>query len=517
MATLDRSSERQSLAFASLILLALAIVLAGAVALPPSAALLAAAALVGFAHRRLLRWDVLVGALIAVILFVPVRRFVIPSGLPFQLEPYRILISFVVIGWGLSLLGDSRVRLRRTGFEAPLFLIVVATFASVAVNGDRVIENSALVAKSLTFFASYLLFFFLVVSVVRSRATVDSLLKLLVAGGAFIAFWAIIESRTQLNIFDQIADRLPLVEPTRFAAEDPRSGRFRAVASAEHPIALSAALALLFPIAIYLTQKFSRLWWLAAALLVVGTVATVSRTGIVMFAVMALVYLKLRPHHARRFILPALLPAFLAIHFALPGTLGTLKDSFFPKGGLVAEQSSRNPWDKVGGNRLADIAPTLRQWSDRPVVGQGFGTRQVTWEGQKPPNAIILDDQWLALLVETGALGVIGWLWLFARFIRRTSYASRDPGPDGWLYAGLAASGMAYAVGMFTYDAFSFVQVTFLLYILAAFSAVLFALDEVVPARVLGRRRSAVASAQRPHPAVAKVNDYLTYTRDGRR
>ena len=42
----------------------------------------------------------------------------------------------------------------------------------------------------------------------------------------------------------------------------------------------------------------------------------------------------------------------------------------------------------------------------------------------------------------------------------------RNPSVKGWLYAGLAASVLAYAVGMATFDAFSFVQVTFLFFTL---------------------------------------------------
>jgi O-antigen ligase len=99
-----------------------------------------------------------------------------------------------------------------------------------------------------------------------------------------------------------------------------------------------------------------------------------------------------------------------------------------------------------------------------PLVGVGFGTRVFSSERR---NAPILDDQWLGTLLDTGTLGISGWLWLFIRFIRRAGRAAkRDRSREAWLPMAFAASIAAFAVGMFTYDAFSFIQVTFVMYML---------------------------------------------------
>src|SRR5947208_6482048 len=60
-------------------------------------------------YRRLLRWEALLTGLILVVLFVPIRRYTLPGGLPFQLEPYRLLTIFIALGWLCSLLADPRV------------------------------------------------------------------------------------------------------------------------------------------------------------------------------------------------------------------------------------------------------------------------------------------------------------------------------------------------------------------------------------------------------------------------
>jgi hypothetical protein len=49
--------------------------------------------------------------------------------------------------------------------------------------------------------------------------------------------------------------------------------------------------------------------------------------------------------------------------------------------------------------------------------------------------------------------------------------AKRDTSDRGWLLTALAASVASYAVGMFTYDAFSLHQVTFLVFILLGMAA----------------------------------------------
>src|SRR5205085_6909289 len=65
-----------------------------------------------------------------------------------------------------------------------------------------------------------------------------------------------------------------------------RGGRPRAYASAEHPIALGAAFAMLIPLALYLAKQLGkRRWWVCLGLMVFGLFATVSRTGFLMLIV----------------------------------------------------------------------------------------------------------------------------------------------------------------------------------------------------------------------------------------
>jgi O-antigen ligase len=460
------------LALGALSLLALTVLAGGSLLeLTPLLAVLVVAIT---AYRLLYHWVTPIAGVILVVLFVPIRIYKLPGSLPFDLEPYRLLVALVFIGWGTSLLIDRRVRLRRTMFDTPLAIIVAAAFASVLANPTQVNALGSYVVKSLTFFLSFVLLFYLIVSVIRSERQVAILTRVLVLGGTIVAAAAILERRTGYNVFHHLQGVIPGLRLEGDPGEEVRAGRLRVMGSAQHPIALGAVFVMLVPLAIYLMKSCSRRsWWaLAAGVLFLGTLATSSRTSIIMLAVVGLVFLALRPVETRR-LWPVLVPAIVVVHFVLPGALGTVRGAFFPQGGLVAEQSNVQGDQELANGRLADIGPSLDEWSRRPVLGEGLGTR-ITGFTESFVNARILDDQWLGTLLETGIVGVAGWLFLLVRSVRRLGReAKADRSPRGWLMASLAASIAAFGVGMLTFDAFSFIQVTFLFWILLAFGAAL--------------------------------------------
>jgi O-antigen ligase len=424
------------------------------------------------AEERL--WRAPLVALLLVILFIPIRRYTMPADLPFELEPYRLLVVALAVCWFLALLADPRTRLHSSGLEAPLFSFTLAALGSVLVNQTRVeaLRLDANVVKTLTFFASFVVVFYFVVSVARRMSLIDLAIRVLVVGGGVLAVCAVVESRTGFNLFDHLEGRVPFLQLSFPAEIPPRGARLRAYASAQHPIALAAALVMLVPLALYLARSTARRrWYLVAGVLAVGALSTVSRTSIVMLVVVILVFLWLRPRETLRW-WPVLVPAVVVVHLAIPGTIGTLRSAFFPQGGLVAEQSA--------AGRIEDFAPSRAEFARQPFLGQGYGTRQVTGEQR---NARFLDNQWLGTLLETGLAGALSLLWLFVRAIRRASRAAKqDATSRGWLLTAIAASVMAYAVGMFTFDAFSFIQVTFLLFILLGLGSILVSQESPSPA-----------------------------------
>jgi O-Antigen ligase len=444
---------------------------------------------VALAHRALTRWRNLVAATLLVILFIPIRRYGFPAALPFELEPYRVLIALVAVAWVFSMLVDPHVRFRRSIIDLPMAVMLLVAAASIAVNSDRLATAGlgSLALKSMTFLFSFVVFFYFIVSVVRRPKDVDFLLGIFVAGGAVVAASSLVELWSGFNVFDHLDRVFPvLVKTTLDTGGLERGGYKRVFGSAQHPIPLGALFALLVPLAVYLYQSTKKKTWLAAGfLLCFATVATVSRTGVLSLLVVALVYLLLRPADMLRY-WPLLLPVLIAVKLAMPGVLGTFYNSFFPRGGLIAEQDGT-----VGSSRVASFGPAMQEVAVRPVLGLGYGTRIPTGPDR---NSFIVDDQWVSTAMETGLLGVIVWVWLFVVFLRKMFRAARrESGPRSWLFTGIAASTAGFVVGMATYDAFSFIQVTFGLFVLLAIGSVAYTATEWSPEASRGRRAARIA------------------------
>jgi hypothetical protein len=375
-------------------------------------------------HRVVLQWHVLAASIVLCILLIPINRYELPGSLPFHLEPYRV------------------DRLSLPGVE----------------------EN---VIKQTSMFVSFFVVMIYVASVIKTKEQLHVVLRAIVAGGAVVAFFGLVQYRSGFNVFDHLDRVLPglslNIGGIPQGLED-RGGGARVYASAQHPIAFSAAMVMLVPAGFYIAREYGgRRWWIASGLILLAAMSAVARTGMVMLIVELLVLLSLKPRSIIR-LWPYALPFLIVVHFAAPEALGGIKSAFLPQGGLVAEQNMNA--GESSSNRLADLGPSLAEWAKTPALGQGFGTR-ISSPFDPNVNAFILDDQWLGTLLETGAFGFLSVLWLFARAIRRTGRAARrDRSPFGWLLAALTASIMGFAVGMFTFDAFAFFQVTFLCFVM---------------------------------------------------
>ena len=475
----------------------------------PAAAVLGIVVLLVAAHVAS-RWSWLVSGMVIVDLLTPSdNRYTLAGMSAFQIEPYRVFVAVVLVGWIASLLCDKRVKIRRTGFEGPLGLILVAIAGSLLLNPSRVSGTMSFVIKSLSVEASFLLVIYFVVSVVRTRAVLEWIIKILVIAGSIEGLAAIYERKKQFNIFNHERLLLPIFHfNEQVLGSLSRGGSLRAQASAGQPIELSAVMALLVPFAIYLgAKKKQSRWYVAALILLAGNFAGGSRTGMIASIVILVVFLWLRPRQTLK-CWPALIPIFVVIHFLAPGAIGELYQSFFPQGGLLASEQSGTVVGPGGvvenTSRLSRWGPELQAFKNyNPLFGEGYGTRvngrtsltqtastgwgNYSFSGQQSPldaskdNAEILDDQWLGTLLETGVLGVIGWLWVFFRAIRRLGARAKveKDVPDGWLPVALAASLAGFMVAMWFYDAFTFTQGAFLLHLLIGFSAALLLLPPV--------------------------------------
>lgn len=443
----------------------------------PVAAMLVVMSILIAWHRVILTWQVLLCLVIAVVLFVPIGRYTLAVSLPFGLELYRVAVALVLLMWVSALLVDPGLRLRRTPLDGPVALLVVASLGSVLLNVGRVAPLASAVLKAVMLFLTFIVLYYFISSVITSVAGVVVVTQFIVASVAVVAFFSIIEQRTGFNLFDHIRSVFPLV---RFQGSITsfRFGLIRAVGSADHPIALGCLFAMTVPLGLAIAKARSKFWWAPTVMILIGVLVSASRTPFIAIVTGAVAFYLLRPSDIRP-LLPLTIPLVIVIKIVAPGSIATLKASFFPStgtAGLIASQRALAGDPTLISGR-ANFKPRLSEGMRRPILGQGLGTRQV---GADNPlrNAPILDNQWLSTFLDIGLLGVVAWLWLIVRTSRRLGRIARTRGsPDGLLAAGFVASITGFAVAMITYDSLAFVQETFVLWVFLALAGTLIAVN----------------------------------------
>ena len=212
------------------------------------------------------------------------------------------------------------------------------------------------VIKSASMFVSYWIVLLLVASVVRTRDQLDLVVKALVVGGTIGGGIRLIQYRTGFNIFDHLGVFPFLQENANgiVGGLEARGGGERVYASAQHPIALSAALVMLLPLGIYIARRYgSRKWWVATAIIGTAAFSTVARTGSTMLLTILVVFLVLKPREVLSLWKWAV-PFLVVGHFMAPGALGGLKNAFFPEGDSSPSRRARTPRRAVTASPTRD-------------------------------------------------------------------------------------------------------------------------------------------------------------------
>lgn len=289
---------------------------------------------------------------------------------------------------------------------------------------------------------------------IDSRHRLDIVLKTVAVGGTCVAFLGILQFFFKIDLAHLI--HIPgLTANTGFGELIARSKFLRVSGTASHPIEFGVVLSAVLPIVLHyarfsLGRQANVRWWVAVVLVAGAIPLSVAKSGLlggaIVFAVMYFTW----PVSFRRRILAGLMAGVLALSVVVPGLLGTFR-------GLFLNAAT----DPSTSGRTEDYGPVLEYFRENPVFGRGFGTFI-------PSLYRTLDNQYLALLVEAGVVGLASTVSLLvggavvAIRLRAKSECVRDRD----LLQAFTAALAVLSVNAFTFDLFAFsmcVGLTFLL------------------------------------------------------
>lgn len=420
--------------------------------------------------RQLGRANTWLFIIVATIMFIPIRLYAIPAGLPVELEPYRLVLPASFIAVLYALLSRRGMKYQRLEFTRSITFFLLTLAFSITFNSTRLVEAN-LAGTALTALINLgLLFipFFVVRQLLSSESRVHTFLKMLVFTGAIVAWFAIVERVVGINFFWRLDDYFGLV-PINEYSQSGRGGGARSFSSAQHPIALAVMLTALIPITVYLaihgrkpSDSFLRkLAYAGIGIILLGGIgATVSRTSVIGIAAAFLMLIALRPY------LAVTLAGITSVLFLIallvqPKIIEDTVLSFLDFDSLIESQYTSA--GSAGAGRLADLEPAMEEVRQNPFFGVGFGYRIVVGD---EVNAFIVDNQYLGTLLDAGVVGLVGLIvFLFTPLVAAVKLSGskvltksqRD------LAVAMACALASYTAASYLYDTLNFIQ-AFLVY-----------------------------------------------------
>jgi polysaccharide biosynthesis protein PslJ len=231
-------------------------------------------------------------------------------------------------------------------------------------------------------------------------------------------------------------------------------GLARATATASQPLELAAVLGMSLPLAIHQARcapaslRLRR--WLQVGLIAAAMPMTVSRSAILVLAVVALVLLPTWARHHRDRASLVVLGGLAVAWLFTPSIVGSFGDLFGHIGTDTSITSRTSAYTSA--------APLI---AAHPWLGQGFQTFF-------PQNYFFVDNQYLTSIIETGFAGSLSLIALFATgwWLARNARRTVSDSGERDLFQCLAASVAAAAVSFSTFDALSFVMAPGLAFLL---------------------------------------------------
>ena len=440
--------------------------------------------------------------------FIPIDSTELKIHLPVDSRIDRFAIFVLVLAW-FWFGGDQRAFLRTR--RSKLYVTAVCAFVVVAVasllfDAERIINlgDFTLAEKRFALLGSFVIFGWFVLTALRFQ-DVRGFASYLIGLASMMAIGILIERHTGYNIFynwtrsilGPIANVAP--SPTGIHPALGTEGRVFVVGPTLHGLAAATMLMVVMPFTLMrvVDATSRRSMWLNAAafaLMTAGALATDRKTAL-LAAVAVLIYVTFyRPRQVLRLAPVGLVILVGAVHFASPGTLGSLFN-------LNNDVNSNSTTHRIGD--FTDVAPDVLA---HPVLGRGFGTLNP----DQPSIFRINDDEYIDELWEVGIVGLVAFVWMILAPVVAARRAIRSRGPTIASLA-LATSGgcVAFLVVCALFDALSFTEAPYMFFLVAALATIAAAGPEgnVMPARRFARRIPATGAVLLRHRYPVTMNE----------
>lgn len=416
-------------------------------------------------------------AYVCVLLLVPTRLAFGPLG--GSATPAVLVGIALLLLWVGQRLAD-RERAGRNPIVILLVVYVLATLLAYAVGqstgllpdevraGDRALLVTAAFAGTVLFISDGF----------RTTGAVARLLRVMVWVAAVLGLAGLVQFVTGFALAEWI--RIPGFRITYddIGAVQERLGVDRIQAMATHPIEFGVVLAAMLAPALYFAFR-ERAMWIPTAVITLAIPVSGSRSAVVCAGVVVLLMMPMWRWWQRGIALALLCGAALVIDTVSSGLLASIGELFT---GVSADISTRT--------RVSDYEDVVPYVAQSPLLGRGPGTFL-------PGRYLILDNQYLLTLVDSGMVGLLALLALLvgavlSAYLLRGRWLASGERSDADLAGALAAGVGTLAVSAAFFDLLSFPMATGLLAVLIGCVGALWRIRA---------RRSGTSGVRAPAPA----------------
>lgn len=379
-------------------------------------------------------------------------------------------IAIIVLTALYTLLRDKGSDSQTTR-EMPLksFMLVIIVWSLLATANSIALSTSlkAVLSQILDYYFVYYLLF----RTIKKTETVHKVLMAIVAAMTVCCVFGFLEVYRGwgvIDLFPTVQGRLGL--DAGLALDMERGVRVRS--SFPHPILFGGALALAIPVALYLLTVAKSLGqkvflWLSVFMMFWNIYKTASRgpwLGLMLAFTLTILFSQVSTRKHLLIIVLLVISVLVLRHGVLESVENTYLSTLNPHS--LEGTSYANRWDliRIGTAALAKD-PNRQIWGYGPESFYYLHLKTLNEEGHVVPSESC-DDSWLALAIETGYVGMILVVGVFARALQlMLKKYFNSPKPAKYLYGLVFVNVVTFAFLMLSVAIYGWGQQTYLLWI----------------------------------------------------